>query len=245
MTVQPDVKSDTKVPDAEQKIQAVQQTTPVAEASKPVEETQEQINWRKFRQERERERKEKAESDKRLAEKEKEALALKAALDSVLNKPAPQQQYVDEGEETEDQRIEKKVNKVLQEKEKTYEIERQKREAAELPQKLVSTFSDFNEVCSQENMDYLQYHYPDVYAGFKHSSGNFDVWAGLYKTIKRFVPNVDGRKEMAKIEKNLSKPQSMSTPGATQTGDHAPTELTEKRRQDNWVRMQRTMKGLK
>jgi hypothetical protein len=63
--------------------------------------------------------------------------------------------------------------------------------------------------------------------------------------MKKFVPNPDSRKDQARIEKNLAKPQSMSVPGSTQTGDHAPTELTEQRRKDNWARMCRVMKGIK
>ena len=108
-----------------------------------------------------------------------------------------------------------------------------------------STFSDFNQVCSQENLDYLQYHYPEVAAGFKHAPDTFETWANIYKAMKRFVPNPDSKKDQARIEKNLAKPQSMSVPGSTQTGDHAPMDLSEKRRQDNWQRMQRVMKGAK
>lgn len=231
---------ETKVPEPSKKAQEA--ATQSLETSKPPEETQEQINWRKFRQERDRERKEKAESDKRLIEKEKETSALKAAMESLLNRPQPSQQ-LEEIEETEDQRIQKKVDKAFEDRQRAFDVERQKREAAELPQKLASVYNDFNQVCSQENMDYLEYHHPEIWAGFKHSAGNFDVWSGLYKTIKKLVPNTDTRREQAKIEKNLGKPQSMSSPGATQTGDQAPTALTDQRRQDNWKRMREAMRS--
>ena len=214
--------------------------------TKPVEETQEQINWKKFRETRERERKEKEAADKRAAEKEAEATALKSAMEALLSKSQPQtQNYSEDSEETEEQRIERKVQESLLKNEKKREEERQRREIAELPQKLAQTYNDFNQVCSQENLDYLQYHYPEVAAGFKHAPDNFETWSNIYKAMKRFVPNPDSKRDQARIDKNLSKPQSMSVPGMTQTGDHAPTELTEKRRQDNWSRMQRTMKGAK
>lgn len=254
MTVDPKVKSEDikKEPVEEIKSKPEEQkpestkSQQAPEASKsPVEETQEQINWRKFRQEREKERREKAEADKRLAEKEKEAAALKSAMEAVLNKQQAQPQTSsDEPDETEDQRLQKKVDKIFEERVRQYDLKRQQQEAAELPKKLSETFHDFNQVCSQENIDYIEYKHPRIWKVFKNSTGDFEAWAGLYDTIKTLVPNPDSRKEQARIEKNLSKPQSMSIPGITQTGDHAPTELTEKRRQENWARMQRIMKGI-
>lgn len=216
--------------------------------SKPVEETQEQINWKKFRETRERERKEKEASDKRAADKEAEANALKLAMEALLSKSQPQlqgQSYGEQTEETEEQRIERKVQESILKNERIRQIERDKREIAELPQKLQSTFPDFNQVCTDENMDYLKYHHPEIAAGYKHAPDTFETWANIYKVMKKYVPNPDSRKDQARIEKNLAKPQSMSIPGSTQTGDHAPTELSEKRRQDNWARMVRTMKGAK
>ena len=232
--------TDTKL--AEKQVNTQTQTA----ESKPLEETQEQINWKKFRETREKERKEKEAADKRAAEKEAEAAALKSAMEALLNKSQPQgQSYSEQTEETEEQRIERKVQESLLRNEQKREEERRKRDVAELPQKLQSTFSDFNQVCSQENLDYLQYHYPEVAAGFKHAPDTFETWANIYKAMKRFVPNPDSKKDQARIEKNLAKPQSMSVPGSTQTGDHAPMDLSEKRRQDNWQRMQRVMKGAK
>lgn len=216
--------------------------------SKPAEETQEQINWKKFRETREKERKEKEAAEKRAADREAEANALKLAMEALLNKSQPQpqgQSYGEQTEETEQQRIERMVQESLLKNERIRQIERDKREIAELPQKLQSTFSDFNQVCTDENMDYLKYHHPEIAAGYKHAPDTFETWANIYKVMKKYVPNPDSKKDQARIEKNLAKPQSMSIPGSTQTGDSAPTELSEKRRQDNWARMQRVLKGAK
>lgn len=239
MTIPSEVKLADKLP------QEVPLKQPETKVEATVDEVKD-INWRQFRQERAKEREEKLESEKRLADKEREASALKAAMESLLSRPQPSHssQGDAEIEETEDQRIQKKIDRALEEREKKYREERVKAEAQELPQKLSSTFSDFNKVCSQENLDYLEYHYPEIWSGFKHSQGNFDVWSGLYKTIKRLVPTTDTKKDLAKIEKNLAKPQSMSSPGMTQTGDQAPIELSEQRRKDNWARMQLAMKSL-
>jgi hypothetical protein len=228
---------ETKVAEKQDTLQAAPQE------NKTTEDTQEQ-NWRKFREAREKERKEKEAAEKRAIEREAEAAALKAAMEALVNKPQPTSQS-EESEETEEQRIERKVQEMLLKNQRKMEEERQKKEIAELPQKLQHTFGDFNQVCSQENLDYFQYHYPEVAAGFKHAPDTFETWANLYKAMKRFIPNPDSKKDQARIEKNLNKPQSLSLPGMTQTGDHAPTEITEKRRQDNWARMQRVMKGTK
>jgi len=68
------------------------QPAEVAKQETPPQETVEQINWKKFRQDREVERKQKEEAIKRASEKEAEAQALKAAMEAILNKPQPQQQ---------------------------------------------------------------------------------------------------------------------------------------------------------
>lgn len=247
MSVQPEVKESTavKIPEADTKTQSSPtQTPPVpSDSQTPPEESIDQINWRKFRQERDKERKEKIESDKRLQEKQREAAALKEAMEALLNKPTVPQTAQEE-EESEEQRIDRRVAKALDEKDKQYKAEQYKREQQELPQKLSREHPDFNQVCSQENMDYLEYHHPRIWKVFKNSAGDFDAWSGLYDTVKKLVPTPDSRKDSNRIEKNLSKPQSLSTPGMSQTGDHAPMNLTDQKRKDNWARMQRIMKGV-
>ena len=250
MSIEPQVVSEEK---------KVTETAPVAQATEQVKQPESEnvalsepnkVNWKQFREEREKERKEKEEANRRASEEAKrsadrqaEVEALKAALSAVVQKPTPQDDVEDEDEET---RIERKVNAALEKRVKRDDEERQKKEVAEIPRKLQQTFGDFNNVVSQENIDYLEYHYPEVHAGFKNAKESYETWAALYKTIKRFVPNLDGKKEAARIEKNLSKPQSMSQAGMSTTGDGAPhQDMSEERRKSNWARMQRTIKGMK
>ena len=80
-------------------------------------------------------------------------------------------------------------------------------------------------------------------APYKHLPDSYDKWAAIYKAVKRFVPNPDSGKDQRKAEKNFGKPQSMAVAGNTQTTDSAPMMLDDKRRQDNWNRMQKVMKG--
>jgi hypothetical protein len=200
-------------------------------------------NWKKFREQKDFERKQRIEAEKIANEERARASALQAALEAAVNKGY--QQPHQEMDESEEQRLEKKVNALLAQKEAAYEKQRIEKEHAEFPQKLVSAFSDFNQVCSTENLDYLEYHYPELASPFKYMPDGFDKWASIYKAVKRFVPNTDSKKDMQKMEKNLAKPQSTSSPGNTQGGNAMPSaKLDEQKKADNWARMQKTLKGL-
>ena len=225
MTAPTEVKEQVKAPE------------PVAQ-----EQSQEDINWKHFREQREADRKAREEAEKKMASKEAEAAALKAAMDALLSKPVPQasQSYEDLSE---DEKIEKKVDHILAQRYARDAEERKQREQQELPKKLATEYKDFNTVCSTENLDYLEYHYPEVARAFKNAPDNYDKWADVYKAVKRFVPNTDSKALERKAEKNMSKPQAMAVPGVTQVGDTAPIMLDEKRRMANWERMQKTLRG--
>lgn len=213
-------------------------------------ETQQQINWKKFREERVIERKQ-LEEQKRAAEEQRkkaeekaaEAQALKEAMDAILNKPTSN--GFDADVEDEEKRIERLVENKFQERQKREEQDRRAREAQELPQKLVSQHNDFNDVCSTENLDYLTFHFPEVAAAYKSLPDSFDKWSNLYKAVKRFVPNTNSKRDEMRAEKNFNKPQSASTAGVTQQGSNIPVRnLDEQKKAANWERMQRTLKGL-
>ena len=177
-----------------------------------------------------------------------EAAALRAALESALNKQQPIRHGYgeDQQEETEEQRIDKRVNEAIAKKEAEYERTRREREQQEFPTRLQNTFMDFNTVCTTENLDYLEYHYPEVAQAFKYAPDGFDKWSAVYKAVKRFVPNTDSKKDIAKAEKNLAKPQSMSvsSPNGGGTSTNPPTRIDDTRRAENWKRMQKAIKGI-
>lgn len=209
------------------------------EQPQAVQDNPEEINWRKFRQEKEAQRKAKEEAERIAIEKAKEAEALKAAMAALMNQPV-NNSY--ENEETEDDRIEKRVQEALRKEREKYDQERKAQEQREYPQMLRKNFNDIDTVCTPENLDYLEYHYPEVAEPYKHMPEGYDKWAGIYKALKRFIPNKDSSKEVKKVEANLAKPVAISRPGMTQTGDQAPRILNESTRQKNWERMQRIMK---
>lgn len=207
----------------------------------PASETQEQINWRKFRQEREKDRKDKEAAEKIAHQKIAEAEALKVAMDAILSKPSPDKSETQDL--SEEELLQKKIDEAIRKRDVKSNEERAKKDAQELPQKLTGLFPDFDQVCSTENLDYLEYHHPEIARAFKNQPDTINKWGDIYKVVKKMVPNTQSKKEEVRAERNTNKPQSMSIGGATQTGDHAPIELTEKRREANWSRMNRVMRG--
>lgn len=222
------------------------QSNPITAQITAEPETEDQINWKRFREDREKDRRQREEDAKRIAQKEEEAKALKAALEAVVNKPNNFQNEPGFNEDdTQEQIIQKKVDEALQKRlqqQAQIESDNAKRN---LPNTLKSAYSDFNQVVTQENMDYLEYHYPEVAVPYTHMPEGFDKWAGIYKAIKRFIPNAEHKKDVKRIEQNLSKPQALPSQGTNnQMTGQAPSILTEEKRKQNWERMQRTLKGL-
>jgi hypothetical protein len=206
------------------------------------EETPQQIDWKKFKAARAKERQE-AEQAKKVAEaKAKEAEALKAALDALVNRPTYQSQpeYQDESEE---QRIQRLVDARITEQERKREEEKMKRESEQSLPNAMKTYSDFRDIYTQENCDYLEYHHPELFRSLQNETDSFDKWTRVYNALKRYIPNAaSSAKDQRKAEKNMSKPQSMSVGGRTATGDGAPQRLDHAQKQANWSRMVAAMK---
>jgi hypothetical protein len=220
------------------------------------EEEKEDPNWKAFREARKKDRAEKEAAERKAAEKEAEAIALKAAMEAAFNKnsPSPQayQQYystnqTENPEETEEQRIERKVNELLEKKEKQYAKQRQEQEQSELPNKLKRDFPDFDKVCSQENLDYLDYHYPEVSRPLDRLPQGYDKWHDIYHAVKKLIPNqANIKKDMMKADMNMNRPKSISSATQTPPGETSRQswQEVEQRRAANWDRMQKILKGV-
>lgn len=224
---------------------------PSTQAADSQEEKPEDVNWRAFREARKLDRQKREEAERKAAEKEAEVAALKAAMEAAFarntppNPPAYSQTYQqDPYEETEDQRIEKKVQAALAAKEAEMERRRKEEEYKTYPQRLKQNYSDFDNVVSQDNLDYIDYHYPEISRTLGRLQDGYEKWSDVYHTIKKLVPNhSNARNDMKRAEQNLAKPKSMSSSGVTQSNQ--PTQgahiLSEERKRANWERMQRTM----
>lgn len=231
-----ETKLDTK------QIEQVTQPETAHLADNSAEETPQQIDWKRFKEARKLERQQKEEAERSAARTAKENEALKAVVDALVNKP--NQASTSNEEESDDDRIQKRIDAALANERRRVEEERRQREHAEFPQRLVAAHPDFDSVCTAENIDYLEYHKPAIAKAFKAAPDGFDKWSGVYQAIKEFVPNHSSTKDQKKAERNLGKPQAMSQAGVTQTGDTAPQMLDDRRKQDNWRRMQLRMKNI-
>ncbi len=227
------------------------------------EEAYEDPNFKAFREGRKKDRAAREAAEALAAQKEQEISALKAAMEAAFSKSAPSpqayQQYYgtnnqafgnhgfEHEEETEDQRIEKKVSALLAAKEENQRRQQEERERTEYPNRLVKDFNDFNSIVSQENLDYMDYHYPEVSRPLQRLGDGYDKWADIYRAIKKFVPNnTNSRRDAAKAEANFNKPKSISSTTLTPNGEGARSswQETEQRRTENWQRMQRMLKGV-
>lgn len=155
---------------------AQQQQTEVKEP-----EQQEDPNWRAFREARKRDRAEKEAAERRAAEKEAEATALKAAMEAAFARTSPiasqQQYYAEQPEESDEDRIKRLVAQEIAARDAAAEQLRAQREQQEYPQRLVQSYPDFNHIISQENLDYLDYHYPEVSRPLQRLKDGFDKWS--------------------------------------------------------------------
>lgn len=171
---------------------------------------------------------------------------------SAKQAPTPQayQDYYgmnQQSEETEEQRIERMVNQQIAKKEEQYRQQQADHERQTYPQRLLKEMPDFNQVCSQENLDYLDFHYPEVSRPLQRLGDGYDKWADTYHAVKKFIPNHStAKKEAMRAEINTNKPKSMSSSGPSPTGEPARESWkeSEDRRAANWARMNRVLKGV-
>lgn len=211
-------------------------------------------NWRAFREARKRDRAEREAAEKRAAEKEAEAAALKAAMEAAFSRSAPTvdayQSYYNtnqQPEETEDQRINRLVEEAIAKKENEYRRLQEQQEQQEYPKRLMRDLPDFSAVCSQENLDYLDYHYPEISRPLQRLADGYDKWHDTYHAVKKLIPNhANAKKDTVRAEINSNKPRSISSSPQGATGSTAGQSWQdiEARRAENWARMQKTLKGL-
>jgi len=225
------------------KEQVQNEQQPTAQQVQP--EQIEDKNWAAIREQRKADRKAREEADKRAADKAAEAEALRAALEAITNKPNNQYRQEDR-EETEDEILNKRVDAIIKQRESEFRKQNDERERAEYPSRLRQAMPDFDKVCHPENLDYLEYHHPEITEPFKHMPDGYKKWEAIYKVTKKLIPNLDHKQDQKRMEQNLSKPGSVSSTGTTQGIGIAPSpRLTEEKRMENWRRMQRDIKGLK
>lgn len=215
----------------------------IPENSEPdIKTEQNKANWAQFRELREKERREKLEAQKIAEQRKAEADALKAAMEAILNKQSQQEDnvYVSEDEQ---QKINRLVNEAIEKKIRQHEELQKQKELQELPKRLNETYRDFDKVCNTENLDYLEYHYPEVAKGFRYMPEGIEKWSSIYQAVKKFVPFENKKQDEARIERNLQKPQA-NVPAMHDTSPATVGwKLTEEQKAANWARMRKDMKA--
>jgi hypothetical protein len=213
-------------------------------------------NWKAFREARKKDRIEKEAAEKRAADKEAEVTALKAAMEAAFSKsvPTPQayQQYygmqpTTDVEEPEGTQIKKQFDAMWAAKKEEERRDAMERERHEYPNRLQRDFPDLQNVCSQENIDYLDYHFPEVARPLGRLPEGYDKWHDIYHAVKKFIPNhANMHKDAAKADNNQMKPKSISSQTSTPPGQKnmETWQEIEQRRSANYERMQRIIKGV-
>jgi hypothetical protein len=228
----------------QEKIVQPQATAPVTQP-----EVHEDPDWRAVREQRKIDKAQREAAEKRALEAQAQAEALKAAMEAAFAKmPAnPYAQPSDpQYEESEDERIEKKVQAALSAREASYAKERAQREITELPSRLRKEFPDYDAVVNDENGAYLEYHHPELLKALLNQPENFETCSNTYKLVKKLIPGIgSSKKEEAKSQSNLLKPKSSSSATITQPGEQLNSyRLSEERKAANWARMQADIRSI-
>ena len=116
---------------------------PIKEAPSP--DVTEEEKYKEFQEQRKKDR-------EQLEQKEKEAELLKKAVEELIQKEQTNDDYsYDNTPSEEQQKINLAVKKALEEKERQ-----------DLPKTLERSYPDFKDVCSRENIEYLEYKDPEL-----------------------------------------------------------------------------------
>lgn len=220
------------------------------------EETQEDINWKKFREERAREREEAKRREELLLKKEEEARALQEALKAAMENKgssltqAEQEQIIADLEDNDipmgkdikqflARYVPDTVEDILAKREQKRREQEQEKAQSEMPKRLRENIPDFDSVMTQENVDYLEYHHPEVADLITKMPSGYDKWSNAYKLVKKLVPNADRPiNDHKRANENLAKPQVAAAGNSGHSAEPSPgRRLTQAEKDANYRRM--------
>jgi len=204
------------------------QTEAIQEEKKPVENSQDR-NW--------------AEARKALKELRAQNEELRAYVSQMnIQKQNPQEE---ENISPDDWITQKNLQRELQ----SLRAEMRAKEADTVMDRLKSKFSDFDDVVTQENVDYLKEHDPELAASIQSLSGDpYQQGLAAYKLLKKtdYYLNRETMKEKKQIENNLNKPPSVNQvrkSGALAEANRFDRGLTPELKKQLWAEMQEARKG--
>lgn len=222
----------------------------------PEKQDSEQINWRKFREQREKERVEREKAEQRARQKEEETEALRQVLETMMTSKESsltqkeQQDIISDlidddiptGKDIKGfitKQVPDLINSIIEQREAKREEERRKKEVDEMPVKLRTAHRDFDNIVSQENLDYLDYHHPEIAKALSYMPNSFEKWSSVYSAVRKLVPNT-GERDLKRMEQNAIKPQhaaAVASPPPNERGYGR--SLTEQEKKENYERLRK------
>jgi len=227
-------------------------------------ESEQEINWKKFRESRAKERedaeRQKQELEKKVREEKERVEVMRMAIEALKEKPSTQEkdvvaQMIDDLDPEEfptgsqvkkmmEREIKKAVNETIRAQEEERQRQQQEQERKSWPQRVQQEIPDFHKYVNHDNLEYLEFHYPEVATPYAAMPDSKEKWSLIYKAVKRFVPNAEGSsRDAKKIEQNLNKPQSLNTISKAERTDISVEPPSRAQREANWARMQAVIQG--
>lgn len=181
--------------------------------TEPVQETQEQINYRALRELKEKAEQERDDALNRFKQMEQQKQPVQSA-------PAPEQSFTVAPDDLVEGKHLSAVNnevKQLKEQLKTYQ---QQSATQTVEAKLRTQYPDFDKVVSKENIEIFRTAYPELATAIGSSTDMYSQAASAYTLIKKF--GIHQTKtyaaDVGRVKENLSKPTPTASLG-TQQGD--------------------------
>lgn len=233
---------NTEIEEKDEVVAETQQSNQVEQ-----QESDQDRNWKAFLEKRKEEQKileAEREKNKRLEEEkarsQKTIEEMKEAFKALVEKK-DDSPYESEEEEYK-KKLRQEFEQLYEEKEKT-RLARQKMEELERERmEIQKNMPDLMEVCSQENLAYLEFYHPEIAVPIGKLPDGFEKTKLAYQAVKKHVKM--STKEKEKIEKNLSKPRSVHSPHSDETQKESSSGyLEEKARNQVWEKMQRLISG--
>jgi hypothetical protein len=231
------------IEDTEEKLVDTHENTESVEKEEP--EDDKEKNWKAFLQkrkedqaalEKEREKNKQLEEDRTRRTKELEDM--KAAFGALLEKKEP----VYNDDEDSEKLIEQKVEKLFSAKEEARKKQEDEKRQQEEMIAVREQMPDLMQVCSQENLLYLEYYHPEIAVPLARMADGFEKTKLAYQAIKKHVKM--GTKEKEKIEKNLSKPKSVYSSYSNEgQKEESSAKMSDSKKQEVWNKMQRLISG--
>jgi len=233
--------------DREEKQENITQQQPVEQKK----ETDEDRNWKAFLEKRKEEQRlfdAEKEKNKRLeeerAKREKEIEDLKTAFQVMLEKKESGSSFPDDEQTDHKKFVQDEIQRLFREEKEKRKAQEESERAYRDTMAIKQEMPDLVEVCSQENLAYLEYYHPEIAIPLGKMPDGLEKTKLAYQAIKKHVKMA--KKEKEKIEQNLSKPKSVHSSYSNETTsdkENSSGVLSDKRRNETWQKMQRLISG--